>query len=98
MAEQQSHERSDRRSDETRSLGDDLEFFDRAEEGTLTDQRELIDDEGDDIREYTGEPVETEDGWVLPVQQNVGFDNMAGQGEFPDPDTLPVQPPVDEEG
>lgn len=82
--------------DETRSLGDDLEFFDEGDPGSLADQRDLVDDDGDDIREYTGEPVETEDGWVIPVQQNVGPGNMAGQGEFPDRDTKPVQPVVDE--
>lgn len=82
--------------DDTRSLGDDLQYFDTGEAGSLADQRDLTDETGDDIREYTGEPVETEDGWVIPVQQNVGPDNMAGQGEFPDPDTRPVQPTVDE--
>jgi len=80
----------------TRSLGDDLQFFDEAKPGSLADQRDLIDEDGDDIRQYTGEPVETEDGWVLPVQQNVGPGNEAGQGEYPDRNTAPVQPPVDE--
>jgi len=83
-------------ADDTRDLGDDLQFFDRGEPGSLVEQRDLLDETGDDIREYTGEPVETEDGWVIPVQQNVGPDNTAGQGEFPDRETRPVQPPVDE--
>ncbi len=30
---------------------------------------------GDDRRQYTGEPVETDEGWVLPQQQNVGIGN-----------------------
>jgi hypothetical protein len=60
----------------------------------LQEQADLTDAEGDDIREYTGEPVETEDGWVVPQQQNVGSDNEVGGGEWPDPDTPPVQPPA----
>jgi hypothetical protein len=34
----------------------------------LREQMPLIDEDGDDIRQYTGEPVETEDGWILPQQ------------------------------
>lgn len=61
--------------------------------GTLREQGPLVDAEGDDVREYTGEPVETDDGWVLPQQQNVGPGNEAGGGEWPDPDTPPAQTP-----
>jgi hypothetical protein len=43
-----------------------------AEPGSLADQRDLVDDDGDDIREYTGEPVETDEGWVVPETQNRG--------------------------
>ena len=78
-----------------RPLGDDRRFFEEpAEEGggTLADRGSLQDAEGDDIREYTGEPVETEEGWVIPQQQNVGPGNMAGGGEWPDPDTPSAQP------
>lgn len=54
----------------------------------LSEQASLIDDEGDDIRQYTGEPVETEDGWVLPQQMATGQQNVVGGGEFPNgPDT-----------
>lgn len=28
-------------------------------------------------REVTGEPVETDEGWVIPQQQNVGADQTA---------------------
>lgn len=72
---------------------------DRAEPGTLREQADLRDAEGDDIRMYTGEPVETESGWVIPVQQNfAGRDNLAGGGEWPDPHAEPAQPhPVDED-
>jgi hypothetical protein len=57
--------------------GDPLDHADRevmtpAEPGTLADQRDLVDDDGDDIREYTGEPVETDEGWVVPETQNRG--------------------------
>lgn len=52
--------------------------FEPAEPGRLADQPGgLIDDDGTDIREYTGEPIETDDGWVLPQQQNVGTHNVA---------------------
>ena len=40
--------------------------------GTLADQVDLTDADGDDVREYTGEPVETDEGWVIPQSQNVG--------------------------
>lgn len=70
--------------------------FPPARPGSLRDQTDLIDEDGDDIRQYTGEPVETDDGWVLPQQQNLaGRDNIAGGGEWPDPDTPPAEP-VDE--
>ena len=54
----------------------------------LAEQMPLHDDDGDDIRQYTGEPVETEDGWVLPQQMATGSDNVVGGGEYPNtPDT-----------
>jgi hypothetical protein len=69
------------------------ERFDEGGPGTLADQGPLTDDEGEDIRHYTGEPVETEQGWVIPGQQNLaGKDNIAGGGEWPDPYTPPTQP------
>jgi hypothetical protein len=80
---------------ERRPLGEDRKFFEEAASlagGNLADQRDLIDEDGDDIREYTGEPVETEEGWVLPQQQNVGPGNMAGGGEWPDPHRPSAQP------
>ncbi len=69
------------------------ERFEPAGPGTLASQRSLVDEEGEDIRHYTGEPVETDQGWVVPGQQNfAGKDNIAGGGEWPDPNTPPVQP------
>jgi hypothetical protein len=41
---------------------------------------------GDEAREHTGEPVETDEGWVLPQQQNVGPGNQASNAEV-DPTT-----------
>jgi hypothetical protein len=49
----------------------------------LREQVPLLDEDGDDIRQYTGEPVETEDGWVLPQQMVTGSQNVVGGGEFP---------------
>ena len=71
-------------------LGEDRRFFDEGGPGTLADRSDLLDEDGEDIRQYTGEPVETEEGWVTPHQQNVGPGNMAGGGEFPDPDSPPA--------
>lgn len=73
-------------------LGEDRRFFEPAEPGRLAEQWPLLDDEGEDIRQYTGEPVETEEGWVLPQQQNVGPGNEAGGGEWPDPATPSAMP------
>jgi hypothetical protein len=64
-------------------LGADAQGFVRGREGTLAEQADLIDEQGTDIRNYTGEPVETDDGIVIPQQMNVGSDNMAGGGEWP---------------
>jgi hypothetical protein len=77
-----------------RPLGEDRRFFEEPADDqgrSLAEQGPLQDAEGDDIREYTGEPVETEEGWVVPQQQNVGPGNMAGGGEWPDPATPSAQ-------
>ena len=37
-----------------------------------------VDNEATHRRQYTGEPVETEDGWVLPQQMATGNDNIIG--------------------
>jgi hypothetical protein len=49
----------------------------------LREQRDLVDETGDDIRQYTGEPVETEHGTVIPTQMAVGAQRVVGGGEFP---------------
>jgi hypothetical protein len=76
-------------------LGDDRDLFDMVEDGDTRSLRErgsILDDEGEDIRQYTGEPVETEEGTVIPRQQNAGPGTIAGGGEWPDPDAPPAQP------
>ena len=77
---------------ERRTETDDLDPMRPSSPEPLKEQGDLTDADGDDIREYTGEPVETDDGWVVPQQQNVGPGNEVGGGEWPDPDTPPVQP------
>jgi hypothetical protein len=49
----------------------------------LVEQLPVHDREGDDIRQYTGEPVETEHGTVLPQQMVTGSQTVVGGGEFP---------------
>jgi uncharacterized Zn finger protein (UPF0148 family) len=78
-------------------LGADRRFFEEGGPGTLAARGSLLDEQGEDIRQYTGEPVETEEGWVIPQQQNfAGKDNIAGGGEFPDPNTPSAMPKGDE--
>jgi hypothetical protein len=50
------------------------------------------DDRPADWRLYTGERLETEAGPYRPQQMNVGRDNVAGGGEWPDPETEPHEP------
>ena len=49
----------------------------------LREQKSLVDEDGDDVRQYTGEPVETDEGWVLPQQMANGSQNVVGGGEYP---------------
>lgn len=51
----------------------------------LAEQGDLVDDDGDDIRRYTGEPVPTEHGAVAPRQMATGASNDVGGGEWPGP-------------
>ena len=77
----------------TASFEDEVDRFEPSGPGTLRDRGDLIDEDGDDIRMYTGEPVETDEGWVVPQQQNfAGRDNIAGGGEWPDPHAEPARP------
>jgi hypothetical protein len=79
----------------TRPLGEDRQHFVVVADGDTRSLRErgpLLDEDGTDIREYTGEPVETEEGTVIPQQQNVGPGNEAGGGEWPDPNAPSAQP------
>jgi hypothetical protein len=88
-------ERRDRPASAERPLGEDRQHMVTVDDGDTRSLRErgsLVDEDGDDIREYTGEPVDTEEGTVIPQQQNVGAGNEAGGGEWPDPRTPPAQP------
>jgi hypothetical protein len=58
--------------------------FPHGDDRPLREQTDLTDDDGDDIRQYTGEPVETDEGIVLPQQSNTGSQQMVGGGEFPE--------------
>ena len=60
------------------------ERFPHGDDRPLLDQRERFDEHGTDIRQYTGEPVETEEGTVLPEQMVVGSQRVVGGGEFPE--------------
>lgn len=58
--------------------------FEHTEAESLDEATDLTDDEGDDVRRYTGEPVPTEHGNVIPRQMAVGSDATVGGGEWPD--------------
>lgn len=60
--------------------------FRRGTGAPLKDQQPMYDEHGTDIRTYTGEPVETEDGWVIPEQSVAGSQRVVGGGEFPSGD------------
>lgn len=49
----------------------------------LAEQSDLVDAEGEDIRQYTGEPVRTEHGTVAPQQMVTGRERDVGGGEWP---------------
>jgi hypothetical protein len=68
-------------------VANEKEVVEEFPEGTTTnlrDQRDLVDETGADIREYTGEPVDTGSGVVIPQQMAVGEDRVVGAGEFHD--------------
>ena len=71
-------------SDRVENEEEVLEEFPRGDNRPLKDQTDTTDETGADIREYTGEPVDTGDGVVIPQQQNVGEERVVGEGEFHD--------------
>ncbi len=71
---------------EAAAAGVDPPRFAEAEPGRLADQLPVLDEDGEDRRQYTGEPVETDEGWVLPVQQNTGPGTTADVWAGPGPD------------
>jgi hypothetical protein len=60
-----------------------VEEFPHARDVPLKEQTSLVDEHGTDIRQYTGEPVDTEEGPVVPQQMAVGSQRVVGGGEFP---------------
>jgi hypothetical protein len=75
-----------------------VEEFPDGQATSLREQRELVDETGADIREYTGEPVDTGSGVVIPQQMAVGEDRVVGAGEFhDDPGDVERSRPEDEE-
>jgi hypothetical protein len=58
--------------------------FPRVANRSLAEQTDLVDDDGDDIRQYTGEPVPTEHGAVAPQQMATGAQRTVGGGEWPE--------------
>ncbi len=50
----------------------------------LAERGDLVDEDGDDIRQYSGEPVPTEHGYVIPQQSPAGDEVDVGGGEWPD--------------
>jgi hypothetical protein len=58
--------------------------FPHTEASSLREAGDLTDDDGDDIRQYSGEPVPTEHGQVIPQQMAVGRETTIGDGEWPD--------------
>ena len=66
--------------------------FPHTDAESLRDAIDLTDEEGDDVRRYSGEPVPTEHGEVIPQQMAVGRETTVGGGEWPD------APPRGEEG
>jgi hypothetical protein len=63
-------------------------FEDKALGQAVNRDMDLVDEQ----IEYTGEPVETDEGLGRPQQMAVGKDNVEGGGECPDPKTPPRAP------
>ena len=70
--------------------------FPAAADVPLREQTDLVDEDGSDIRQYTGEPVETEHGTVAPQQMAVGTEQVVGGGEFPNDERPADRPPAGE--
>lgn len=58
--------------------------FRHTDADTLADATDLTDRDGEDVRRYTGEPVPTEHGQVIPQQSVAGREQVVGGGEWPD--------------
>jgi len=58
--------------------------FGVTDDGRPLSEQGLIDEDGIDRRTYSGEPVPTEHGYVIPEQTAVGADRTVGGGQWPD--------------
>jgi hypothetical protein len=72
------------------------EEFVHTDAESLREAMDLTDDEGDDVRRYSGEPVPTEHGNVIPQQMAVGRQATVGGGEWPDEPPRGVEDEHDE--
>ena len=70
--------------------------FEHTDAESLAEAKDLTDDEGDDIRQYSGEPVPTEHGNVIPQQMAAGRDAIVGGGQWPDEPPRGVDDPEPE--
>ena len=59
------------------------EEFGVTDDGRPLAEQGLLDEDGIDRRLYSGEPVPTEHGYVIPEQEVVGSQRTVGGGEFP---------------
>ena len=71
--------------------------FGVTQDGRSTAERGTLDEDGEDRRLYTGEPVPTEHGFVVPAQSVTGREQDVGGGEWPDAPPRGTDPTADEE-
>ena len=60
------------------------EEFGVTDDGRPLAEQGLLDEDGIDRRLYSGEPVPTEHGFVIPEQEVVGTERTVGGGEWPE--------------
>ncbi|WP_420451700.1 hypothetical protein [Ilumatobacter sp.] len=80
------HRQSEAGDDDHGTVANEQEVKDAF--GTTSDGRSVAersdvnDEDGDNVREYSGEPVPTEDGYVIPRQSAVGSQRAGDGGEW----------------
>lgn len=73
------------------------EQFGVTDDGRPLAEQGLIDEDGIDRRAYSGEPVPTEHGYVIPEQSAVGEERAVGGGEWPEEPGRGVDPAEDDD-